>query len=263
MLKSWAFLRKSFLEMSSYKLAFILQFLGIFLSIVTYFFLAKIVPSRFLEEYGGSYFAFVLIGVAFMSFLGLSLEGFTRFIRESQMSGTLESMLVTPTKLPTILLNSLLWGFVIVSIQAVLYLTFGVLFFGLDLNINLVSAVVIFALSIFVFGAIGILGAGMIMIFKRGDPLTWVFTSLSGILGGAIFPITVLPLWLQKISYLVPLSYSLRAFRHAVLNGASLASLSFDVMGLVIFAFILFPLSLFVFKHAVRKAKKDGSLVKF
>lgn len=259
----WAFLKKSYQQESSYKLSFIMTFFGIFFSVVTYFFLAKLVPGEALAEYGGNYFSFVLVGVAFTSFLGLCLNGFTGFIRSSQVSGTMESILVTPIKMRYVLFGSLLWSFALVFMQAILYIIFGLFFFRLELNANILSAAVVFILSILVFGAIGILGAGMIMIFKRGDPLTWAFTSFSGILGGAMFPITILPSWLQKASYLVPLSYSLRAFRYAVLNGAPLYIIAFDVIFLLVFAAVLFPISLWLFRFAVKKAKKDGSLMKF
>ncbi|MCK4418816.1 hypothetical protein KAV79_03325 [Candidatus Aerophobetes bacterium] len=78
-----------------------------------------------------------------------------------------------------------------------------------------------------------------------------------------LFPITILPDWLQKISYLLPITYSLRAIRHALLQSYSFQALGFDILMLALFSVILLPLSIYAFKLGVRKAKKEGSLTHY
>jgi len=60
---------------------------------------------------GGDYFSFVLIGIAFSDYLGVGLGSFAGTIREGQMLGTLEAMLVTPTRVHSIILFSSIWQF--------------------------------------------------------------------------------------------------------------------------------------------------------
>jgi ABC-2 type transport system permease protein len=72
-----------------------------------------------------------------------------------------------------------------------------------------------------------------------------------------------LPAWLQPISYLIPLTYSLSAMRRAILLGHSLGELMPDVLALSLFAGVLLPLSFVAFRYAVKRAKIEGSLTQY
>lgn len=265
--KAIAFLKRDFKMQLSYRLAFLMQFFGIFFSVTIFFFLSKVFGksvSSHLASYGGDYFAFVLIGIAFSGFLGTGLGTFSSSISSAQGQGTLEAMLVTPTKLATIILCSSLWSFALTAFNVLIYLLFGAIVFGLDLSkANAPAALLILVLTILIFSSIGIISASFIMVFKRGDPINWLFGSFSSLLGGTFFPVTVLPTWLQKGSYFIPLFYALRSMRHAVLQGYTFGQLSGDIMMLCVFSLLILPASLLCFKRAVRQAKIDGSLVTY
>ncbi len=265
--KLFAFIVRDFNIERSYRLAFILRYLGVFLSIATFFFIAKLFgkgASSYLKAYGGDYFSFVLIGIAFSGFLTTGLNSFSRSISSAQAQGTLEAMLVTPTSLASIILNSSLWNFLFTSFNVIVYLIIGSLVFGVNLTkANLGAALLIMVITIVVFSGIGIISASFIMVLKRGDPINWIFGSLSSLMGGTFFPITVMPAWLQKFSYLFPIFYSLRAMRQALLLGYSFADLSVDLIILGGMAVVIMPLSIIIFNYAVRQAKIDGTLVTY
>jgi ABC-2 type transport system permease protein len=265
--KGWAFLKKDWRNLKSYRLAFAMQFLGIFFSVAIFFFISRLVGGSvnpYLKSYGGDYFSFVLIGIAFTGFLHTGLNTFSTVISGAQGSGTLEAMLVTPTKISEILLCSSLWSFLMTGLNALVYLLFGIVFFGFSLGkLNILSASLVFLLTLFIFSSLGIISASFIMVLKRGDPISWLFGSFSSLVGGTYFPVNILPLWLQKVSYLIPLFYSLRAMRLAVLQGYSVGELLPEIGALFGFAFLLIPLSLFSFKKALIRAKIDGSLVTY
>ena len=265
--KLLAFIKRDFLVETSYRLSFFLQFFGTFIIIFSCYFISKLVgesAAPFLSEYGGNYFSFVLIGIAFLGYLQVGMKSFSDSVREAQMTGTLEAMLSTPTKLSTILIASSLWSFIFTSFSVIIYLLFGALFFNVNMShANILTALVVLILTIVSFSGLGIISASFIMTLKRGDPITWILTSLSSLLGGVFYPITVMPGFLQVISFLLPITHSLRAMRLALLQGYSISSLSSELLALLVFSIILIPLSLAVFKIAVRKAKIDGSLAKY
>src|SRR4030066_403932 len=98
--KPLIFLWRDFIEETSYKMSFGMKIFGILSSTLVYFFLSKLLGDaglKYLKPYGGNYFSFVLIGVAFFSYLGVSVQGISSSIREGQKLGTLESLLVTQT----------------------------------------------------------------------------------------------------------------------------------------------------------------------
>lgn len=150
------------------------------------------------------------------------------------------------------------------SFEVFLYLLLGITLFGLRLDrVSLAGAFLTQLLTILAFSGIGILLASFIVVFKQETPINFLFASISGLLAGVLYPVEVLPGWLQSLSNLLPLTYSLRAMRKAILLGDSLAGMSTDLMVLGLFACVLLPLGFAAFHYAVRRAKVDGSLAEF
>lgn len=262
-----AFIKRDFQNEKSYRLAFIMRFTGIFFSTATFFFIAKLVGKSvnpYLKPYGGNYFSFVLIGIAFTSFLTVGLNTFSQSIHKAQAQGTLEAMLVTPTKLNSIIMFSSVWSFFMTSISVVIYLVLGSLVFGADFTkANFGAAFLILILTILLFSAIGIVSASFIIVFKQGDPVNWVFSSMSSLIGGTFFPIAVMPGWMQKIAKVVPIYYSLQGMRQALLMGYSFQALSYNVLVLFGMTIVFIPLSIWSFSYAVKQTKIDGSLTTY
>jgi len=250
----------------SYKFDFFLRLFFMLFNILTYYFIAKMMgdaAAAYLEPYGGDYFSFVLIGMAFSGYLMISLRSFSESVRDEQMMGTLEAMLVTPTATSSIIAFSTLWNFIFASIRVLLYLLVGILL-GVDMtHANIVGALLILILTIICFSGIGILSASFIMVFKRGDPINMLLMGTSELFGGVLFPIEVFPEWLQSISHILPITYSVNGMRHALLQGYTLGDLSPDILTLTLFSAILLPLSLFIFERSVIKVKAEGGLVQY
>ncbi|MHB0915744.1 MAG: ABC transporter permease [Thermoleophilia bacterium] len=264
--KPMAFLKKDLLIETSYRLSFFLQFGGIFFSVVMFYFVSELIGDapnvqQSLSAYGGNYFSFVLIGIAFSNFLAVGLGSFSGVIRSEQMVGTLEAMLVTPTRLPMIVLSSSQWSFAFTSLRVGVYLLLGGLFFGVNFgDANLLPALCALLLTVIAFSSLGIISASFVMIFKRGDPIAWALSTSSTLIGGVYYPISILPDWLQSISYFFPITYSLQAIRLSLLQGAGFGEVGGDLLALVIFSAITIPISLVIFRYAVARAKKAGSL---
>ncbi len=263
--KALYFLRRDFLEALSYRFAFFLQLGGVFFSILTFFFLSRLFGKNIplLQPYGGNYFAFALIGIAFSTYLGVSLGSFSSSIRREQIMGTIESILVTQTPIPLLILFSSLYNFLFSSFHVILYILIGGLFFNVHLTVNFIAAFVFLFLAITSFASVGIISASFIMVFKKGDPFTWVFSTLNGLLGGVLYPVKVLPQGLQKIAYFLPTTHVLEGMRMSLLKGYSLKMLMPEWAFLVVFSLIMLPLSIYLFGKAVRKAKKDGTLIQY
>jgi ABC-2 type transport system permease protein len=244
-----------------------MQLAGIFISVLLFFFLSKLFEkgmSDYLQPYGGDYFAFVLIGIAITDYLTVSLNSFASEIRNAQMMGTLEALLVTPTSVPTILFSSSLFSFMLTSIRIVVYLAYGVAVFGLQLHFtNIPLLILIMFLTILSFAGIGLISAGFILIFKQGNPLNWIMATASGVLGGILYPVSVLPAWLQPFSHVLPITYALETIRQILLNGSTFGDVYREVMILMLFCVTLLPAGLIFMRYGLKRARKDGSLVHF
>ena len=242
--KGWAFLKKDWLQEVSYRISFVLSVFGALFGIVTFYFLGEMIGPNtveVLEPYGGDYFAFALIGIAFHSYLQTALNTFSRKIRESQMVGTLEMLLVTPTSVSEIILYSSTFSFVWTSLRVVIFLALGTLF-GLDIYVSMLpSALLILLLTVIAFASLGLISASFILVFKRGDPIIWIFGGTSALLGGLYYPVSVLPDWLQIGSKMLPITYALEAMRKTLLVGVPLSELKVELLSLSAFALIGVP----------------------
>jgi ABC-2 type transport system permease protein len=179
------------------------------------------------------------------------------------MMGTLEAMLVTPTSTSSIIALSSLWNFIFASFRVLMYLIIGMLL-GVDMtDANICGALLILVLTIICFSSIGILSASFIMVFKRGDPINMLLMGTSELFGGVLFPIEVFPGWLQNISHILPITYSVNGMRHALLQGYSIGELAPELTTLVLFSVMLLPFSLFIFNKAVLRVKEEGGLVQY
>jgi ABC-2 type transport system permease protein len=265
--KCWVFIWKDFLTDLSYRLAVFAHLIFTFFMVAAFYFFGRMLEGTTIESlgpYGGSYFPFVIVGVAFSSYLGVAVRSFSDTIRNAQVLGTLEALLVTPTPVGQIIVMSSIYSFVATSIRVVVILIFGWLIFGVSYtNANWPAAILVLLLTIISFSFLGILSASIVLAFKRIDPSSWLVQGFSYLLGGVYYPIAVLPGWGQWLANLLPITHSLEAMRKLLLMGASLSDVAGSILGLVIFSAVAGPLSIWAFLLALKRVKREGSLSHF
>jgi ABC-2 type transport system permease protein len=189
---------------------------------------------------------------------------FSDSIRQAQVTGCLEAMLSTQTDSLTIVLMSSLYALISGALQLLIILIAGAAFAGVDFShMNVVATLIVFAVSVLSFVAFGVLSASAILWLKKGDPFSWVLGGLGTMLGGAYFPVTVLPGWVQTVATFIPITHSLHALRLTMLKGASVREVSAPLLILGLMAAVLLPLSLVLFAALVRKGRKEGTLMQY
>ncbi|MDY6971710.1 MAG: ABC transporter permease [Thermodesulfobacteriota bacterium] len=259
-----AFLWRDILNETSYRLSFFLQLLGILPAVLMFFFLSRLVENGVsipLKPYGGSYFPFVLIGIAVQNYLFVALNSFSAGLRESQLSGTLEAVLAAPVELPAFLVGSTAYSFVLNSLRILVYLAVGSLLFKVKLDwCQFPLVLTALTLTIAAFSSLGVFSASFIMLFKKGDPLNWGFNVISWLLGGVYYPLSILPVWLQKVAFFVPMTHSLEALRLSLIGDPASYEIGGHLLALGLWAGIGLPLSLVLFRYAVDRARMMGTL---
>lgn len=266
-MKLLAFLKKDLLVALSYRLAFLLGLVSMVVSLFMLYYIGRTFSgalSPHLARYGGEYFPYVLVGMAVSSFVTVGLGALARQVRSAQVEGTLEALLSTPTSIYTVLVGSCLWSFVSALGDAVLILGGGTLLLGLEYPLaSGAIALLVLGLTFTAFLTVGMLSAAFVMIFKRGDPIQFVFGTSSFFLGGVLFPVEVLPGSFQYASRFLPITHAVRAVRELLLARAGIAQVMPLVANLLVFIAVLGPASILFFRYAVRRAKRDGSLVQY
>jgi len=257
-----AFLTRDYHQTLSYKFAFVLDLGSVFFNAATFFFVARLfdaTPIAALNEFGGSYFPFVLIGIAFSTYQSIGLNSFSQSLRQEQFMGTLESVLATPINIPTFLTGSSLWDFLYATVEVMLYFLLGFAVFGLSLpNANLTTALAAVILTLTSFMGLGILAAAFILRFKRGNPVAWLIATASELFGGVYFPTKILPDWLRAISDWIPMTHALQSLRLSLLSNANFHQVGPHLIYLAGFTAVVWPLAILSFKFALSWSQRDG-----
>ena len=248
----------------TYRVPFVLDAAEALFGTAIFFYTSRFVDSpqlRSVLPQGTDYFAFALVGFIFFDYLGAALDTFDRSLEEARDSGTLEHLLVTQTSLPVMLAGSAIYPFLATSVRIAVYLAWAAFLFHFPLQrADWLSVVVVLLASLLAFSGLGILSASYLLLFKRGNPGKWILLGISSIVGGMLFPVDILPAWLQALARINPITYTLDATRSALLAGASLHTLWRPVLILLLFAAVLLPLSTAIFAAVLRRTKTTGTL---
>jgi ABC-2 type transport system permease protein len=260
----WLYFWRDLMIARTYRTPFIMDAVQALFGATMFFYAARFVDSPQLRgalPQSGGYFAFALVGWVFFDYLGVAMDTFDQSLMEARDSGTLEHLLVSQTSLPLMLAGSAIYPFLITTLRIAIYLIWGALLFHFPLgDANWIGVVVVLAASLLSFSGLGILSASYLLLFKRGNPAKWLLIGLWGIAGGMLFPVTILPDWLQIVAKLNPMTHALNAMRAALLGGARMPRLLPAIELLLLFAIILLPMSMLVFYWTLERTKITGTL---
>jgi len=258
-----AFMRVSWLTASSYRVSMVLSLLTVVGSVIPVYFIAKALQpmmSSTIQGEGHQYFAFLLIGSLTFTFIPLAVSSLPNTITSSITNGTMETVLGTPTNLPTMIVGMMGYNFAWTGLRAALMLLSGWVLGASISWIQLPSAMLVLALIIMAYIPIGLMSAAAYLAFRTAGPIAMGVMVISSLLGGVYYPTHVVPSWLEHVSGLIPLTYGLRALRRVLLEGASLMSVRSDIGILLLMTVILFAAGGWMFAAAMRYARRTGSL---
>jgi ABC-2 type transport system permease protein len=262
--KLWAFLKRDFLNEVSYRLAFVLQIAGMLVSLLSFYYIAKMVDPSSAGLDGIRPFEWWLVGMSFQFYFSTALYSFAAKIRSEQVLGTLEAMLVSPTPTSMVIFSSAAWDFTYGGLRMLILLGASIAIFGVRLHTNSLPALMLGVLLTLLSSAgLGILSASFIIYFKRGNPINWLLSGATSLLGNVFIPIQQLPEWVQPASNLLPATWSMRVVRGALLKGQTFAELQDELAVLAFLTVILLPAGLICSKFAILRAKRAGSLIQY
>lgn len=265
-----AFIIRDFQLALSYRVEFFIKIIWILGIVTTFFFISRIFGSSPLARYDQwqNPLAAWLTGMAMLNYFLVGFSSLANAIRQEQMQGTLESVLLTPISVPTVVVSSSAWAYVEATFNSFLYLFFGWLFFNVQYRGSFLLAFLFLALTTLVLACLGILSASFTMAFKRGDPFAILLGAGTALFSGVFFPKEMLQESLgqtggKALSYINPSTHGLDGIRAVLIQGKGLSEVETPLITLLIFLAILLPFSLWVFSNAIKRAKREGSLIQY
>jgi ABC-type multidrug transport system permease subunit len=254
--KIYYFIKRDMTSFSTYKTNMTLMVLGALFGALSYAYLGSNASMQsVLEMYHISFKDYLVIGVAFSTYIGQALT----LVQATATPWQLEEVLVSPTRLCTFIIGSSAWGFIWSTVVVIIYLAVGTLAFGVVLSVNLVGTVLVLGLGIGTLVGFSMIGAGILIVVKQGDPVTWLMGILTSVFGNVLFPPQVMPYPLRVISYFVPQYYFFTCIR-LMMIGRSIQTILPELLTLTLMCAIILPLGYLIYSWCLRTARKNGTL---
>jgi ABC-2 type transport system permease protein len=259
-----AFVRRDFLVAWSYRMSFVTDLLGLAGQALVFYFVGQLVDPSKMPTYGGedvTYLEFAAVGMLLGAFIQFGMHNVAAAVRNEQLQGTLESLLVTPTAPHTLQLGSVAFLFLYIPIRIVLLLGAIALAFGLDFELSgaLPALVLLLAFMPFVWG-LGVASAAAVVTFKRGAGLLAMGTLVVALVSGLYFPIGLLPAWLTAIAEQNPIALAVEGMRESLLGGAAWAEIAPTLALLTPMSLAALAVGFFAFRSALARERRLGTV---
>ena len=105
---------------------------------------------------------------------------------------------------------------------------------------------------------LGLLHQGTVLIVKRGAPVRWLVEVLEMLFAGRIFPVNILPIWVQPFAWILPSTVTNYLLMKALFDSTSLSIDYWAFILLTILTIIYVIAGILIFKKAIEKVSKDG-----
>jgi ABC-2 type transport system permease protein len=251
---------------TSYRVRFIFSMASVLVTTIPVFFIARAIQpimARSIAGEGSEYFAFLLLGFVVLVLVQVAGEALPHQVAGDIGNGFFEAMTAAPVGTPAVLAGLAAYPLAFATSRGVLTLGIGALL-GIDFVwSHLPAGFLILALLILAHLGVGLTATAGVVLFRSTFAIPQAFSTGSAFLGGALWPTSVIPSWLQSISDFLPLTYGLRALRKVLLEGASLSAVSDDVATLGAMAGLLFVVGVATLSWAIDRARKVGSLSQY
>lgn len=217
-------------------------------------------------------YAYIYLGNAFYIYVAAVMAGGSYSILDDrERYRTLKYIYIAPVSIPFYQFGRAVARFITGTLAVIITLLAGVAFFGVPINLAAVDWLTFFAaitLGVLCLAFMGIaLGSWTLTI--RSEP--WFIGDAVAaalyLFSGAIFPITILPAWLQPLGFAMPISYWLELIRRALLGQAAAAFPTFagfsnlqlfGILGGITIAFGL--IAFFAYRFFDLRAREEGMI---
>ena len=246
----------------SYRTRLVSQALTSVFSLTLFYYVSRLVHVTGFTT-PGSYFGFVVVGIALVGVL-YSCFSIAEMVRQELVAGTFERLLLSPFGAIRSVVAMTLFPLIYAFFMAAITLGVGAAVFGLQLHWSTVPlSVPAMMLALLAFLPFGLLFAALTVATKQGSVGTsWVIALIS-IVGGLYFPISLLPQWAQTTAKMQPFTPATEVLRHLLVNTPQTTSTGTAIAKLLGFTVVLLPASLYALHHAIRVGQRRGTIIEY
>ncbi|MEO7962843.1 MAG: ABC transporter permease [Gemmatimonadaceae bacterium] len=262
----FALMRAGWRTALSYRLRFLQAVVGASLAVVPLFFVARALQptmAKTVANEGGDFFAFLVVGFVVLSMVGACVDLLPTQVGSDIGNGFFEALLGVPAGTPSVLLGLVSYPLAFTFARGCIMIVVAGALGAHFAFARLPEVVIIVTLLTIAHLGIGFLATAAVVAFRTSFNLPQYVMMASGFLGGVYWPTSVLPSWIYRVSEALPMSYGLRAIRHAALEGRQFPAIADDVLTLAAYGGFLLTTGALSLMLALSYARRRGTLSQY
>ncbi len=218
-------------------------------------------PSPIFREMAKTenYVVFIAIGAILNSYVLTALWGLGESMRREAYRGTLDYLLASPCNKAFILIGKALSESISSTMFATTQIVVCTLFFGMKITLGAIMPL-LFIIILLITGLYGIalMLAALSLKYKQAHDIAHVLDNVFYIFAPVRYPVASLPSLGQIISYLLPLTYALIAWRTIIQQ--NIFTIHWEILFLLVMDVLLILLGFYLFNRMEKSTKKSGTI---
>jgi len=200
------------------------------------------------QEPGARYIDFLIPGLVGLGIMSNAVWGLGFSIVDARRRKLTKLLTATPMSRAHYLLSYLIWRLMILPVEVIIPIAFGVFAFGVPVRGSLLDVALICILAALAFSALGLLMASRARTIEAVSGLMNLIQVPMWILSGVFFSSQRFPDLLQPAIHALPLTALIDALRAVMLQGAGLRDLGWPLATLSIWLVVCFTAAMKLFR---------------
>jgi ABC-type multidrug transport system permease subunit len=176
------------------------------------------------------------------------LAGISALLLEREQ-GTLRRLLVMPMGKAALMSGKLL-GILIVGITQIIILVLaGIFLFGVDWGQSLPAMLLMIFAFAFSITGLGMLVGSLVRTYAQLDAFSAIIAIPMAGLGGAMWPIEIVPEFMQRLALFFPTGWAMRGFHDIITRGLGLEAVLLEAGVLAAFGLVFLALGIVRFRY--------------
>ena len=187
-------------------------------------------------------------GITVMFAMFSMLAGVVTLVQERD-EGTLRRLLVMPIQKATILLGKMSGIYFTGLIQMAILILAGYFLFNVNWGQSPVAMLLMVISFAFTITSLGMMMAALVRTQAQANSLNTVIVLAMSSLGGAWWPLDIVPEWMQTVGHLTPVAWAMDGFQDIITRGFGIAEILPEVGILLAYGVVFLAIGVWRFRY--------------
>ena len=255
------------LGMLTYRTRTIVSLVSVLVAVVPVYFIAgalQPIAAKAIASESAEYFTYLILGSVASFVVAEAVGAIPSFVGSYIASGTLEQLLTTPIRWPSLMAGLSLYGFAWVAMRALVLMVTAWVWATSTIHwVRVPEFVLIMAMLGLTYIGVGLVAGALVILARSPLFIPQAVGAISALLGTVYFPAAVLPPAFAPFAAFVPTTPALRAARQVLLLDAPVASVMPQLLALLAWAVGSLLVGGTLFHLALRHARRAGTLSQY